>query len=92
MEKINWRKEDVDLFELNEAFAVQSIAVIQDLGIDTAKVNVNGGAIALGHPIGASGKFLKKFFESNITFRFDFKARILGILILINALALFTNN
>lgn len=92
MEKINWRKEDVDLFELNEAFAVQSIAVIRDLGIDTAKVNVNGGAIALGHPIGASGKFLKNFFGSNVTFKFDFKARILGIFILINALALFTNN
>lgn len=46
---------DVDLFELNEAFAVQSLAVLQDLGIDPAKVNVNGGAVALGHPIGASG-------------------------------------
>jgi acetyl-CoA C-acetyltransferase len=46
---------DVDLFELNEAFAVQSLAVLRELGIDPAKVNVNGGAIALGHPIGASG-------------------------------------
>jgi acetyl-CoA C-acetyltransferase len=46
---------DVDLFELNEAFAAQSLAVIRELGIDPAKVNVNGGAIALGHPIGASG-------------------------------------
>jgi acetyl-CoA C-acetyltransferase len=46
---------DIDLFELNEAFASQSIAVVRELGIDAAKVNVNGGAIALGHPIGASG-------------------------------------
>ncbi|HEX4348482.1 MAG TPA: acetyl-CoA C-acetyltransferase [Vicinamibacterales bacterium] len=46
---------DVDLFELNEAFAAQSVAVVRELGIDPAKVNVNGGAIALGHPIGASG-------------------------------------
>ena len=45
----------IDLFELNEAFAAQSIAVVRELGIDTARVNVNGGAIALGHPIGASG-------------------------------------
>lgn len=47
--------EDIDLFELNEAFASQSIACIRDLGIDESKVNVNGGAIALGHPLGASG-------------------------------------
>jgi acetyl-CoA C-acetyltransferase len=46
---------DVDLFELNEAFAAQSVAVVRELGIDPEKVNVNGGAIALGHPIGASG-------------------------------------
>ena len=46
---------DIDLFELNEAFAAQSIAVVRELGIDAARVNVNGGAIALGHPIGASG-------------------------------------
>ena len=46
---------DIDLFELNEAFAAQSIAVVRELGLDTSKVNVNGGAIALGHPIGASG-------------------------------------
>ena len=50
-----WKIEDVDLFEINEAFAAQSIAVIQELKIDKNKVNVNGGAIALGHPIGASG-------------------------------------
>jgi len=47
--------KDVDLFELNEAFAAQSVAVARELGVDTDKVNVNGGAIALGHPIGASG-------------------------------------
>ena len=47
--------DDIDLFELNEAFAAQSVAVVRELGIDPAKVNVNGGAIALGHPIGASG-------------------------------------
>jgi acetyl-CoA acetyltransferase family protein len=45
----------IDLFELNEAFAAQSLAVVRELGIDPQKVNVNGGAIALGHPIGASG-------------------------------------
>ena len=54
-EKVNWKLEDVDLFELNEAFSVQAIAVLQQLGIDPKKVNVNGGAVALGHPIGASG-------------------------------------
>jgi acetyl-CoA C-acetyltransferase len=46
---------DVDLFEINEAFSVQLIAVLRQLGLDPAKVNVNGGAVALGHPIGASG-------------------------------------
>ena len=50
-----WNLDEVDLFEINEAFAAQSIAVIRELGIDPNKVNVNGGAIALGHPIGASG-------------------------------------
>ncbi len=53
--KAGWRLQDVDLFELNEAFAVQAVAVIRELGIDGAKVNVHGGAVALGHPIGASG-------------------------------------
>tara|TARA_B100000029_G_C17489503_1_gene928572 strand:- start:173 stop:1348 length:1176 start_codon:yes stop_codon:yes gene_type:complete len=51
----NWKLKDIDLFEINEAFAAQSIAVIRELNIDEDKVNVNGGAIALGHPIGASG-------------------------------------
>tara|TARA_B100001057_G_C22818892_1_gene938601 strand:- start:834 stop:2009 length:1176 start_codon:yes stop_codon:yes gene_type:complete len=55
LKKANWKIDDVDLFEINEAFAAQSIAVIRDLNIDEKKVNVNGGAIALGHPIGASG-------------------------------------
>ncbi len=53
--KANWKIDDVDLFEINEAFAAQTIAVIRELKIDEKKVNVNGGAIALGHPIGASG-------------------------------------
>jgi acetyl-CoA C-acetyltransferase len=53
--RAGWSAADVDLFELNEAFAAQACAVNQALGIDPAKVNVNGGAIALGHPIGASG-------------------------------------
>ena len=55
LKKANWKIEDVDLFEINEAFAAQSIAVIKELNINEHKVNVNGGAIALGHPIGASG-------------------------------------
>ena len=55
LEKLGWSIEDVDLWELNEAFAVQAIAVIEQLGLDPAKTNVNGGAVALGHPIGASG-------------------------------------
>jgi acetyl-CoA C-acetyltransferase len=53
--KVDWKLEDVDLFEINEAFSVQLLAVLQELGIDPKKVNVNGGAVALGHPIGASG-------------------------------------
>jgi acetyl-CoA C-acetyltransferase len=55
MQKTGWSLADVDLFEINEAFAVQLVAVTAELGIDPAKVNVNGGAVALGHPIGASG-------------------------------------
>ncbi len=53
--KVGWNLADVDLFELNEAFAVQAVAVMKELGIDPARVNVHGGAVALGHPIGASG-------------------------------------
>jgi acetyl-CoA C-acetyltransferase len=55
LKKAGWSINDVDLLELNEAFAVQAVAVISELGIDGSKVNVNGGAVALGHPIGASG-------------------------------------
>jgi acetyl-CoA C-acetyltransferase len=55
LQKAGWKAEDLDLIEANEAFAAQACAVNKDLGFDTAKVNVNGGAIALGHPIGASG-------------------------------------
>ena len=54
-EKTGWKNEDVDLYELNEAFSVQALGVIRELGLDLNKVNVNGGAVALGHPIGASG-------------------------------------
>ena len=53
--KAKWKVDEVDLFEINEAFAAQSIAVIKELKLSEQKVNVNGGAIALGHPIGASG-------------------------------------
>ncbi len=53
--KANWKIDEVDLFEINEAFAAQSIAVVKELKISEKKINVNGGAIALGHPIGASG-------------------------------------
>ena len=55
LEKAGWKAQDLDLIEANEAFAAQAISVNRELGFDTAKVNVNGGAIALGHPIGASG-------------------------------------
>ncbi len=53
--KAGWEVEDLDLIEANEAFAAQALAVGKDLGFDPEKLNVNGGAIALGHPIGASG-------------------------------------
>lgn len=55
LERAGWSTADVDLWEINEAFAAQSLGVISELGLDPARVNVNGGAIALGHPIGASG-------------------------------------
>jgi len=54
-ERLGWTADDVDLYEINEAFAVVAMAAIHDLGLDPAKVNVNGGACALGHPIGATG-------------------------------------
>lgn len=55
LDKAGWAQDGVDLFEVNEAFAAQSLAVMQELGLDPDRVNVNGGAIAIGHPIGASG-------------------------------------
>ena len=55
LDRAGLQAADIDLFELNEAFAAQSLAVVSELGIDAHKVNVHGGAIALGHPIGASG-------------------------------------
>ena len=54
-EKTGWKKDEVDLYELNEAFSVQALGVIRELGLDMSRVNVNGGAVAIGHPIGASG-------------------------------------
>src|SRR5438477_7672289 len=54
-EKTGWKNDDVDLYELNEAFSVQALGVIRELGLNPEKVNVNGGAVAIGHPIGASG-------------------------------------
>jgi len=55
LKKAGWTHEDLDLMEINEAFAAQAVAVNKEMGWDTSKINVNGGAIALGHPIGASG-------------------------------------
>ncbi|QHS51892.1 acetyl-CoA C-acetyltransferase [Edaphobacter sp. 12200R-103] len=55
LQKAGWTNDDVDLYELNEAFSVQALAVTQELGLPLSKVNVNGGAVAIGHPIGASG-------------------------------------
>jgi acetyl-CoA C-acetyltransferase len=55
LEKAGWASDEVDLYELNEAFSVQALGVTKELGLDLAKVNVNGGAVAIGHPIGASG-------------------------------------
>jgi len=54
-QKTGWKAGDADLYELNEAFSVQALAVVKELGLDPARVNVNGGAVAIGHPIGASG-------------------------------------
>ena len=55
LERAGWAMSDVDLFELNEAFSVQALGVMKELGLDAERVNVNGGAVAIGHPIGASG-------------------------------------
>ncbi len=55
LKRAGWERDEVELFELNEAFSVQALGVMKELGLDQAKVNVNGGAVAIGHPIGASG-------------------------------------
>jgi acetyl-CoA C-acetyltransferase len=55
LKKAGWERDEVDLYELNEAFSVQALGVIKELGLDASRVNVNGGAVAIGHPIGASG-------------------------------------
>jgi acetyl-CoA C-acetyltransferase len=55
LRKAGWKHQEVDLMEINEAFAAQAIGVNKQMGWDTSKINVNGGAIAIGHPIGASG-------------------------------------
>ncbi len=55
LKRAGWTPQDLDLMEINEAFAAQAIAVNKEMGWDTSKINVNGGAIAIGHPIGASG-------------------------------------
>ena len=73
LEKAGIAADRVDLFELNEAFAAQSLAVVRELGVSPAKVNVNGGAIALGHPIGASGARIL------VTLLHALEARDLGI-------------
>lgn len=66
MKKAGWEKDDVDLYEINDAFASLSIAVLRELGVNPEKVNIHGGAIALGHPIGASGEFNRR--EKSFTF------------------------
>jgi acetyl-CoA C-acetyltransferase len=55
LDRAGWKTSDVDLYEINEAFAIVTMAAVEDLGLDMARVNVNGGACALGHPIGATG-------------------------------------
>jgi acetyl-CoA C-acetyltransferase len=55
LKRAGWERDEVELFELNEAFSVQALGVMKELGLDATKVNVNGGAVAIGHPIGASG-------------------------------------
>jgi len=55
LKKTGWKREEVDLYELNEAFSVQAVALVKELKLPAERVNVNGGAVALGHPIGASG-------------------------------------
>jgi acetyl-CoA acetyltransferase len=55
LSRVGWRLDDLDLIEINEAFAAQSVAVVDELKLDAERVNVNGGAIAIGHPLGCSG-------------------------------------
>ena len=55
LKRAGWERDEVDLYELNEAFSVQALGVMKELGLDPGRVNVNGGAVAIGHPIGASG-------------------------------------
>jgi acetyl-CoA C-acetyltransferase len=55
LKRAGWQRDEVDLYELNEAFSVQALGVMKELGLDASRVNVNGGAVAIGHPIGASG-------------------------------------
>ena len=66
LDRNNWTIDDLDLVELNEAFAAQAVACIRDLKLDPAKVNINGGAIALGHPLGCTGARLIVTLISNL--------------------------
>ena len=66
LDRNNWTIDDLDLVELNEAFAAQAVACIKDLKLDPAKVNINGGAIALGHPLGCTGARLIVTLISNL--------------------------
>ena len=80
LKRLGWRVEDVDLWEVNEAFAVVPMAFMQHLGIAHDKVNVNGGACALGHPIGASGARIMVTLLNALEKR-DFKRGIAAICI-----------
>ena len=78
MERAGRSLDDVDVIELNEAFAAQSLAVIKDLGLDREKVNPNGGAIALGHPFAATGSVI----TANILYEMDRQDQDLGLVTL----------
>ena len=73
--KTGWKPDEVDLYEINEAFAVQSVAVIKELGIDPARVNPNGGAIALGHPLGCTGAKL----TASIVRELERRVKVVGL-------------
>lgn len=79
-EKIGWDIRDVDLFEINEAFAVVPMAAVRDLGLPEGKVNVHGGACALGHPIGASGARIIVTLVAALR-KYQLKRRIAGVCI-----------